>query len=65
MKAIEATGRNKYKLKMDAYFTKFMKRHPFIAFFMIFIGMPLFILFDVFAVVYLVAMPLGFIMGWF
>lgn len=65
MKATGATDRNKYKSKIDAYITKLMKRHPFIAFLMIFIGMPIFILLAVFAVVYLIALPLGFIMGWF
>lgn len=65
MKAVEATDCDKYKSKIYACITKFMKCHPLIAFFLIFIGMPIFILLAVFALVYLIALPLGFIMGWF
>ncbi len=62
MRAVKAT---KYESKIDAYITRLMNRHSFIAFFIIVIGGPLITLLTVAAAVYLIALPLGFIMGWF
>jgi len=65
MKTVEASGHNEHKSGIDAYITRLMYQHPFIAFFMIFVGGPLFTLLAVAAAVYLIALPLGFIMGWY
>ncbi|MVB10201.1 hypothetical protein CAFE_08790 [Caprobacter fermentans] len=63
MKTFEATARS--KSKVDTYISNFMKLHPFAAFLTVFVGGPLFTLLAVAAAVYLIALPLGFIMGWF
>lgn len=65
MKVVKAVRQSKYESKICAYITKFMNRHPFIAFFIIFVGGPLITLLAVAAAAYLIALPLGFIMGWF
>ncbi|WP_411677060.1 hypothetical protein [Caproicibacter sp.] len=63
MKTFETTDRS--KSRVDTYISNFMKRHPFAAFLMVFVGGPLITLLAVAAAVYLIALPLGFIMGWF
>ena len=65
MKVVKAAKQSKYESKISVYIIKFMNRHPFIAFFIIFVGGPLITLLAVVAAVYLIALPLGFIMGWF
>lgn len=65
MKTAEASGRGKYKSRIDAYISTLMDRHPLTAFFMIFAGGPLLTLLAAFAAVCLIALPLGFIMGWY
>ena len=65
MKVVKAVRQSKYESKISAYITKFMNRHTFIAFFIIFVGGPLITLLAVVAAAYLIALPLGFIMGWF
>ena len=65
MRAVKAASHGKYVSKIDAYIIRLMNRHPYIAFFMIFVGGPLITLLAVAAAVYLIALPLGFMMGWF
>lgn len=50
--------------KLDKAAEKFMCRHPRIAFFTLFIGMPILILIAVFVGTTLIMFPISWIMGW-
>lgn len=53
------------KMHVAAKIENYMSHHPFLAFNFMFIGVPISILLMVFAAVYLIALPLGLLMGWF
>jgi hypothetical protein len=53
------------KMHVAANIENYMSHHSFLAFNFMFIGVPIFILLMVFAAVYLIALPLGLLMGWF
>lgn len=50
--------------KLDKAAERFMGRHPRTAFFMLLVGMPIFILAAVFVGTTLIMLPISWIMGW-
>lgn len=54
----------KFENHFDKYAKSFVFYHPYLAFFAMFIGLPIFILFSVSFCTTLIALPLSLIFGW-
>lgn len=63
MAAIWDSIRN-FENKFDRYAERFALRHPYLAVFVMFIGVPLFILIAVVVSTMLIAMPMAWVFGW-
>lgn len=55
----------KYERRFDAKAEIFIWRHPLLGFFLIFVGMPLFVLFCVCVSTVVIAFPMAWLLGWF
>lgn len=55
----------KYEHRFDAKAESFIWRHPLLGFFLIFVGMPLFVLLCVCVSTVVIAFPMAWLWGWF
>lgn len=55
---------HRFEYKFDKQAERFTFHHPFLSYFIMFIGMPIFILLSVAACTALIALPMALIFGW-
>jgi len=65
MKTVDITNFNKRKSRVNTYRNRSMFRCPFVTLLVIFAGIPLLTLSAVFVVVYMIALPLGVMIGYY